>query len=206
MTKTLLARLALLAAGAGTIGGCASAQPPAAGHAAVPRPVADLVLQGPAYRADARVQDRARRVLVRRCMAARGFAAGTAGTRGHRRALDGSDARRATVRPAGGMEMSYRTGGCEARAIARLHGSLAAYYTAVSRQNAAVMRTLARLPEGGDAAPGTVLRAVRPADVALLGRIVHERRAATARARALLATCAPWTSSTASAAGRCRRR
>jgi hypothetical protein len=180
VTRTPLVRLASLAAGAAMIGGCASAQPPAVDRPAASGAAADILLQTPRYEAGARLVERARGVLVRRCMAERGFdydasvapappapslprsGAGYgvyervratpvprsrpgAQTPAYRRALDGTDAQRATVRPPDGLELSYRTGGCDARAIAALHGSLADYYTAVARRNAVVMRTLGRM-------------------------------------------------------------
>jgi hypothetical protein len=108
--------------------------------------------------------------------------------RGYRRALDGTQEQHATVHPPGGVEMGYATGGCQARAIAGLYGSLTAYYTGVARRNGVVTRLAGRMP--GDAAlrrataswracmrgHGQRFQSPQRAREAVLARAVHSAR------------------------------
>jgi hypothetical protein len=181
-----------LAAASVVLAGCGSSQP-AGGAAARPAAaeLAGALFADARYEADGDALFRARRALVRRCMAGRGFAfhaddgalpppprttlprtrdgygmyarlaavrpsvrrAATDQSRSangryvhslptrrraaYERALDGSPQRRATMRVAGTPPFRYATDGCYAAAVARVEGSLKAYYGRLAVQNVA---------------------------------------------------------------------
>jgi hypothetical protein len=113
---------------AALVAGCGSSQP-----AAVPSTAARVALP-PAQ--DDGTLAAAREKLVRRCMAARGFAAPET-TAAYRRALLGTPRQIGTLRMPGGAIVTYRSHGCHPHAMGVLYGSVRRYQLLVARANVA---------------------------------------------------------------------